>query len=147
MKKSLFIATLLCLPLLAEATVPAVNYKNQAGSSLTLNFKEDGSLSGTFSTEIASRACQQYVGQARPIAGFYAGTTLSFTVSFPACGSTVAFIGTFSQNKDLDTLWLVAGGMDGHAIGHDTFKRVPFSSNSHSPANLFRELKHYFRNS
>ena len=145
MKKILLIATLLCLPLLAEATVPQVNYKNQAGSGLTLNFKEDGSLSGTFSTKIASRACQQYVDQARPIAGFYAGTTLSFTVSFPACGSTVAFVGTFTQNKDLDTLWLVAGGTDGHAIGHDAFKRVLFLSGRHSPASLFQELKHYFR--
>ncbi|KTC86984.1 avidin/streptavidin family protein [Legionella brunensis] len=83
-------------------------FKNEKGSVLELTSSKDGSLSGYFTTAVASKECQQAVGQKRPVVGFLTGNAFTISIDYPDCGSALSIIGNLSQdNKFLDTTWMV----------------------------------------
>ncbi len=122
--------SLLAQPVFAESN--GVTYKNTKGSILQLTINPDNTLTGSFTTAVASKECQQAIGMKRPIAGYIAKNALTFSVSYPECG-VVTFIGNIEDNQKLiDTTALVAHptnhfakeGPGARMISHDVFTRV-----------------------
>src|SRR5438445_109335 len=86
----------------------AITYKNTRGSILKLQINSDNTLTGFFTTAVASKECQQVIGMKRPIVGYIAKNALTFSVSYPECG-VVNFIGNIEDNqKIIDTTAIVA---------------------------------------
>lgn len=107
-------------------------YKNTRGSTLKLQINEDHSLTGFFTTAVASKECPQAVGSERPIVGYIAKNALTFSVSYPECG-VVTFIGNIEDNlKIIDTTAIVAHastqiskeGPGARMISHDIFTLI-----------------------
>ncbi len=133
--KNIAYITALSLSLLNQSILAAgdtFTYKNTRGSVLKLQFNPDDTLSGTFTTAVASKQCQQAIGMKRPIVGFIAKNAISFTASYPECGSIVTFTGNIEENKKtIDTTAIVAHpsaqiaaeGPGARMISHDVFKR------------------------
>lgn len=124
---------LLLLSPFAFAANETFTYKNTRGSELTLQFSSDNSLTGTFTTAVASKECQQAIGMKRPIVGYIAKNSITFSVNYPECGSVVSFIGNVENNKMvIDTTALVAHpsskiakeGPGARMISHDVFTRT-----------------------
>src|SRR5579863_7148351 len=83
-------------------------YKNAKGSILKLKINSDNTLTGSFTTAVASKECQQAIGMKRPLAGYIAKNALAFSVSYPECG-VVTFIGNIEEDQKLiDTTALIA---------------------------------------
>lgn len=132
--KSFGIALALCSSLVQQsafAKTEIISYANTRGSVLTLDFAENN-LSGTFTTAVASKDCQEAIGMERPIVGFITGNALTFSVTYPSCGSVVTFIGNIENNKKtIDTTAIVAhqstdtlkDGPGARMLSHDVFTR------------------------
>lgn len=109
--KSFGIALALCSSLVEQsafAKTEIISYTSARGSVLTLDFAENN-LSGTFTTAVASKDCQEAIGMERPIVGFIADNAITFSVTYPGCGSVVTFIGNIENNKKtIDTTTIVA---------------------------------------
>src|SRR5579864_8493603 len=107
--KSVALFTVLALSSLAFAETERLTYINTRGSELVLEFSSDNTLSGTFTTAVASKECQQAIGMQRPIVGYTAKNSIVFSVNYPDCGSVVTFIGNIENNKKIiDTTALIA---------------------------------------
>lgn len=124
------IFSLLNQPVFAESN--GMMYQNTRGSILKLEINSDHTLSGFFTTAVASKECQQAIGMKRPIIGYIAKNALTFSVSYPECG-VVTFVGNIENNKKLiDTTAIVAHpssqiakeGPGVRIISHDVFNRV-----------------------
>lgn len=124
------ITTLLSQTAFAENN--PISYKNTRGSTLILQINQDNTLSGFFTTAVASKECQQAIGMKRPIIGYIVKNALTFSVSYPECG-VVTFIGNIeNDNQIIDTTSIVAHsskeiakeGPGARMIGHDVFNRV-----------------------
>lgn len=106
-----------------------ITYQNTRGSTLELNFNKQNSLTGTFTTSVASKECQDVIGLARPIIGYIYGTAITFSVNYPTCGSVVTLTGHINSNKEkIDTIAIIAHQMSSFTegpgsqfISHDTF--------------------------
>ncbi|MCW8405366.1 avidin/streptavidin family protein [Legionella pneumophila] len=106
-----------------------ITYQNTRGSTLELNFNEQNTLTGTFTTAVASKECQDVIGLARPIIGYIDGTAITFSVNYPTCGSVVTLTGHINSNKEkIDTIAIIAHQMSSFTegpgsqfISHDTF--------------------------
>ncbi|HAT8894440.1 TPA: hypothetical protein F8S33_15375 [Legionella pneumophila] len=106
-----------------------ITYKNMRGSILELNLSKQNTLSGTFTTAVASKECQDVIGTKRPIIGYIDGTAITFSINYPTCGSVVTLTGHINPNKDtIDTIAVIAhqastftGGPGSQFITHDTF--------------------------
>jgi hypothetical protein len=128
-------AALLGLSLLSQTVIAAnetITYKNARGSVLTLHFTSKDTLSGTFTTAVASKECQQVIGQERPIIGYIIDNAITISVDYPTCGSVLSFIGNIeSDKKIIDTTSILAHqstqiatqGPGARFIGHDIFKQ------------------------
>lgn len=110
-----------------------ITYKNTRGSVLTLQFAADDTLTGVFTTAVASKECQQAIGMKRPVTGYMAKNAITFSVNYPECGSVVTFIGNIEKNNQvIDTTALVAHesteiakeGPGARFITHDVFTRI-----------------------
>lgn len=131
------LGTLACATLLslsfANQTVFAnqnttVNYKNSRGSTLELNFTGTDSVTGSFTTAVATKECQDVVGKARPVSGFVLGNAITFSVDYPACGSVVTFSGHLNEDKSkIDSIAIVThqstGAFGSQFISNDIFKQ------------------------
>lgn len=129
----LFILTmnLLFLPPIVLAT-NAVTYRNSYGSILILQINSNKTLSGNFTSAIATKECPQAIGMKRPIIGFIEKNALTMSVSYPGCG-VVNFIGNIEDNNQIiDTISIIAHESHHIAkerpgallIGHDVFHRI-----------------------
>lgn len=107
-------------------------YKNTHGSTLELQINSDNTLTGYFTTAVASKECQQAIGMKRPIVGYIAKNALTFSVSYPECG-VLTFVGNIENHqKTIDTIDIVAHpskqiakeGPGARMISHDTFNRI-----------------------
>ena len=125
------ILNLLFLPSIVLAT-NEITYRNSHGSILTLQINSNKTLSGNFTSAIASKECPQAIGMKRPIIGFIEKNTLTMSVSYPECG-VVNFIGNIEDNnRIIDTISIVAHeshhiakeGPGARFIGHDIFHRI-----------------------
>lgn len=125
--------SLLLISPVTFAANETLTYKNARGSELTLQFSSDDSLTGTFTTAVASKECQQAIGMKRPIIGYTAKNSITFSVNYPECGSVVTFIGNVENNKMvIDTTAIVAHpssqiakeGPGARMISHDVFSRI-----------------------
>jgi hypothetical protein len=114
----------------AESNV--LTYKNTKGSILQLKINPDNTLTGSFTTAVASKECQQAIGMKRPLVGYIAKNAIAFSVSYPECG-VVTIIGNIEDDQKLiDTTALVAHptnhfakeGPGARMISHDVFSRV-----------------------
>jgi hypothetical protein len=123
------VSSFFCQNLFAESNT--INYKNTRGSILNLNINTDNTLSGFFTTAVASKDCQQAIGMKRPIVGYIVKNALTFSVSYPGCG-VVTFIGNIeNKQKTIDTTALVSHqsnqiakeGPGARMISHDTFEQ------------------------
>lgn len=110
----------------------SITYKNSRGSLLKLRINTDHTLSGTFTSAVASKECPQAIGLVRPIVGYIAKNALTLSVFYPECG-VVNFIGNIEENKNIiDTTFIVAHPAYHVArvepgyqmIGHDVFIKV-----------------------
>ena len=111
-----------------------LQYKNQRGSSLEIKLHNvsdnSGTVTGTFKTAVADENCQNVIGEAHLVAGFYTGNSIAFSMNYPRCGAVVSVVGNFDKKKNIETLWIVANqaqdasGEDWNTkrIGHDSFK-------------------------
>ena len=141
MKRYLGLITLILLPTLGFASGQhnsdkALHYKNQRGSLLdiVLHKKSDnsGTVTGTFKTAVANSNCQNDIGKARPVTGFYTGNSITLSINYPNCGATIAVAGNFDKSNNIETLWIVANqGQDSEGknwnnrtLGHDQFEIV-----------------------
>ena len=109
-----------------------ITYKNSRGSILKLKVNSDNSLTGFFTTAVASKECQQAIGMKRPIVGYIVKNALTFSVSYPECG-VLTFIGNIEDNQQtIDTTAILAHpshhiakeGPGARMISHDVFDRV-----------------------
>lgn len=110
----------------------AITYQNSRGSILTLQINSNQTLSGTFTSAVASKECPQAIGMKRPIIGFIAKNALTISISYPECG-VVNFIGNIEDNNNvIDAISIVAHesnhiakeGPGARLIGHDVFNRI-----------------------
>jgi len=139
MKHVLLIGTLVGLTTIAaQASVldnNTLTYENQRGSTLVLKghklTKNTGTITGTFTTNVASKNCQSVIGKPTPIKGYYDGNAITISKIFPKCGVAIATIGNLEKNKKLDMLWIVAfqgkqtetEDWNTRMIGHDIYSR------------------------
>ncbi|EKD71293.1 MAG: hypothetical protein ACD_46C00221G0018 [uncultured bacterium] len=109
-----------------------ITYQNTRGSILKLSINSDNTLTGFFTTAVASKECQQAIGVKRPIVGYITKNALTFSVNYPECG-VLTFIGNIEDNqKIIDTMAIVAHssnhiakeGPGARMISHDVFNRV-----------------------
>ena len=106
-----------------------ITYENSRGSILELNFNKKGPLTGTFTTAVASKECQDVIGRERPITGYLEGTAITFSVNYPTCGSVVTLTGHINPSKDtIDAIAIIVHqassfteGPGSQFITHDTF--------------------------
>ncbi|HVE44734.1 MAG TPA: avidin/streptavidin family protein [Gammaproteobacteria bacterium] len=108
-------------------------YKNTRGSSLTLLFGSDNTVTGTFITAVASKECQEAIGTTRPVVGYTAKNAIALSVNYPECGSVVSFAGNIEKNKKtIDMTAIIARqsteiakeGPGARMISHEMFARV-----------------------
>lgn len=92
-----------------------LNYVNQRGSDLQLVLhhmqpdSHSGSISGYFKTAVAEPHCKSVIGKSRPIVGVYVGNSISYTISYPTCQTTLVVTGNLGPEKNnLETLWIVS---------------------------------------
>lgn len=135
LKHSIYMG-LVMVSLVSQASFAAndtVNYKNGRGSLLTLQFNADNTINGTFTTAVASKECQQAIGMKRPVIGFVAKNSITFSTNYPDCGSVVTFIGNVEKDRNtIDTTAMVAHaskqiateGPGARMISHDVFTRI-----------------------
>lgn len=111
----------------------AVTYKNTRGSTLELQFSSDDTLTGTFTTAVATKECQQAVGMKRPVVGYIVNDVITVSVSYPTCGTVLTFIGNINKDKGAidatailarPTHQVYAKGAGVQFLSHDEFKRV-----------------------
>lgn len=85
------------------ADVKMLIYKNQRGSTLTLQLKSEtnstGTLSGTFNTIVGN--CKKDMNTPVPISGFYNEQAVVIAVNFPHCHQVVAMTGNMTQNNEM----------------------------------------------
>lgn len=122
--------------LLSQSVLAAnetVTYKNERGSILKLQFNSDNTVTGSFTTAVASKECQQAIGMKRPLVGFTAKNSITFSVNYPDCGAVLTFIGNVEDGKKLiDTTAMVAHptvhiekeGPGARMISHDVFNQI-----------------------
>lgn len=106
-------------------------FKNHYGSILEITAGKDGSIQGYFTTKVATKDCQQVIGQKSPVVGFLTGNALTLSIHYPSCGSAVSIIGNFKDKKNLDTTWIAAHQIDpsknslsSQFMGHNKFTRI-----------------------
>jgi hypothetical protein len=136
MHKKLSIAVVTGLSLLGSLSYAETNsmmFKNERGSVLELNLMPDNKLEGYFTTAVASKTCPEAIQNKRPIIGYVAGNTLTFSVVYPSCGSVVSITGNFMQDKKgIDTIAIVNHqsndisheGPGARFISHDSYKKM-----------------------
>lgn len=116
---------------MAESQV--VEYKNQRGSVLSIQYSDNNSITGSFTTAVATKDCREAIGVKRPVIGYMAKNAISFSVNYPECGSVVAFAGNVEQNKSIiaTTALIVHHSKDTAKnnasfamISHDVFKKI-----------------------
>ena len=109
-----------------------LSYKNTRGSILKLQINPDNSVTGFFTSAVASKECQKAIGMQRPITGYIEKNALAFSVNYPGCG-VVTFIGNIEDNqKTIDTTAMITHtadssskeGMKARMITHDVFSRM-----------------------
>ena len=134
--KSIHCLAAISLALLSQSLFAAndtMTYKNARGSTLTLAFGADNTLTGEFTTAVASKECQQAIGVKRPVVGYVAKNAITFSVNYPECGSVVSFIGNLEKNNTvIDTTAIVAHlsseiateGPGARMISHDVFTHI-----------------------
>ncbi len=106
-----------------------LNFKNQYGSHLELTVGKQNALTGTFITAVASKECQDAIGQKRPIIGYIDGTAITLSVNYPSCGSILTLTGHINQKRDtIEATSILAHQMTSFTqgpgsqfIGHNTF--------------------------
>jgi hypothetical protein len=108
-------------------------YKNTRGSTLKLRMNPDNTLSGIFTTAVASKECPQAIGTDKPLLGYVANNAIVFSVSYPECGSIVGFTGNIEKNNSLiDVTAIIAHqtkdigseGPGARMISHDIFNQI-----------------------
>lgn len=107
-------------------------FKNNYGSTLEITVNEDDSVQGFFTTTVATKDCQQVVGQKRPVVGFLTGNALTLSIYYPSCGSALSIIGNLKKdNKIIDSTWVATHQVDptkdalsARFIGHNKYKRI-----------------------
>lgn len=131
-----FFLSLLCATsaVYAASVPPTFNFQNQRGSVLNIMMLDNHSITGTFTTAVASKTCPQAVNQTRPIKGYWIGNAVSFSVFYPDCGSVLSIIGNLSQDQtSLDTMSILnkqaedvtTEGPGARFIGHDFYRVLP----------------------
>ncbi len=120
----------------AEEAQPSLKFQNQRGSTLTIVKKSTGGnagmISGSFVTVVASKNCQQVIGKAVPVIGFYNGNAMALTINFPACEAVVGMVGNMVKENIIQMIWLNAhqakdpSGNDWNSrlIGYDEYRKV-----------------------
>lgn len=110
-----------------------ITYKNARGSTLTLNFHADNTVTGTFITAVASKDCKQAIGTKKPVIGFTADNAITMSVGYPECGATVSFAGNMENNKKMiDTTAIIVHqsqqinkeGPGARMLSHDVFTKI-----------------------
>ncbi len=126
--------TAICLSIISQnifAADDSLTFKNQRGSVLHLTIHSDNTLDGYFTTAVASKSCQQYIGKKRPIMGYIVKNALTVSASYPECG-VLTYIGHINENqKMIDVTAVVAHPSqpstkewnDAKMLGHDVFIR------------------------
>lgn len=107
---------------LAVAEDSTQNYRNQAGSAMTLHISDTGEITGSYRTAIGCG-----VGVDRPLIGWKNGKAISFTVNFGECGSLTSWVGHIQEGGDIVTIWTLARGNEGwdaKLTGTSTFKSI-----------------------
>ncbi|WED42736.1 avidin/streptavidin family protein [Legionella cardiaca] len=108
-------------------------FKNGKGSVLELSSTKEGALTGYFTTAVASKECQQVIGQKRPVVGFLTGNAFTISIDYPDCGSALSIVGNLGKdNKTLDTTWVVVHqaavqrkkDLGARFMGHNTYHRI-----------------------
>ncbi|STX39910.1 avidin/streptavidin family protein [Legionella feeleii] len=133
--KQLGYAALLGLSVVSQAgfAADAMVFKNEKGSVLELTVAKEGNVTGYFTTAVASKECQQAIGQKRPLVGYLTGNAFTISIDYPDCGSALSIIGNIAENKkSLDTTWVVAHqalsnqqpNLGARFIGHNSYTRV-----------------------
>lgn len=98
------------------------NYRNQAGSAMTLQISDKGEITGSYRTALGCG-----VGVDRPLIGWENGKAITFTVDFGECGSLTSWVGHIQEGGDIVTIWTLARGnedWDAKMTGASTFKPV-----------------------
>ena len=115
-----------------SANPTTLTFKNEYGSNLELHVENQKALTGTFTTAVASKECQEVIGQKRPIIGYIDGTAITFSVNYPSCGSILTFTGHINQKRDtIKAISIVAHQMKSFTqgpgsqfIGQNTFVKT-----------------------
>lgn len=98
------------------------NYRNQAGSAMTLHISDKGEITGSYTTALGCG-----VGIDRALIGWKNGKAITFTVNFGECGSLTSWVGHIQEGGDIVTIWTLARGNEGwdaKMTGTSTFKPV-----------------------
>ncbi len=119
----------------AVKTDQTISYKNQRGSTLSLNFDQaknnTGSLSGTFITAVGN--CQADMNKPMPVTGYFNNNVIALSINFPDCKQVVSMTGYLMPDKShLKTLWLSTAVVanpnttdwDSNAVGTDWYTRI-----------------------
>lgn len=133
--KQLGYAAIIGLSVFSQASFAAdtMVFKNDKGSVLELTVAKEGDVTGYFTTAVASKECQQAIGQKRPVVGYLTGNAFTISIDYPDCGSALSIIGNIAENKkSLDTTWVVAHqtvnnkqpNLGARFIGHNSYTRV-----------------------
>jgi hypothetical protein len=106
-------------------------FKNNYGSILEISVADNTSVTGYFTTKVATKDCPQVINQKRPVVGFLSGNALTLSINYPDCGSAVSIIGNLKDdNKSIDTTWMIAhqlasaNNLNAQFIGHQNYQRV-----------------------
>ena len=107
-------------------------WKNQYGSTLTLESSGDNLFTGTFTTAVANT--QSCIGKAVPLQGVNNGNAIAISMSLESCGSpvTVAIVGSLQEDENhqetLTTMdlvqWQGKTTWKSKVISTETFVRV-----------------------
>jgi hypothetical protein len=127
MQRFLVISTFLGLLLamvssLAMAEDSSQNYRNQAGSTMTLYISDRGEITGSYTTALGCG-----VGIDRSLVGWKNGNAITFIVNFGECGSLTSWVGHIQDNGDIVTIWTLARGgesWDAKLTGTSTFMPI-----------------------
>lgn len=111
-------------------------FRNQRGSTLSITKQQTGNnagtITGTFSSAVASKDCQQMIGKPVPVTGVYNGNAIAFSINYPQCNTVVGMVGNFNGSNTIETIWIdnnqgsntQGQDWDTRVIGHDEFQRV-----------------------